>query len=64
MTSNPETLTVKQLTRIKFILRREMSSQNDLNTTHTKNHIFAQLLSIEPEITFKNKLSGENFRPK
>jgi hypothetical protein len=40
MTSYPETLTVKKLIKMGFfIIKIYYISSNDLNYTHTKNHI-------------------------
>ena len=42
MTSYPETLTVKKLVQMGFFIIKiyYISSSNDQNITHTKNHIY------------------------
>jgi hypothetical protein len=42
MTSYPETLTVKKLIKMGFFIIKiyYISSSNDPNITHTKNHVF------------------------
>jgi hypothetical protein len=48
MTSYPETLTVKKLITIEFFIINiyYISSSNDPNITHTKNHTWSHTLNV------------------